>query len=374
MTQKETKLPCPFCKEKRAEKIRFNGTYVVSKDQKNDDGSFGITVRRFRCGSCGEEYTKHTNFENAYNHGYTERPKRRKLRLRQVKYDARNEGEYFQKKKSHHNEKKEKALFQKIDQAIIRRGFLEVEKMKKFLGIGTTTYYRYLKRLSLIPFGNEETPAIKKGIEFTNGLLIELKTKLQIDPTKNQTTEARRETSRVFILFDKDTHLAFDFFVVRKKKYRSAFSGWQPEKDLVFFGHSYSTPQLVHYLKLLKVRFPSLIVEMDCGAQTQTTLLSSAPEIFKKSRSGFTVFWRDLEKFKLRRNLTFSWTLTGKKLEENPRAYISQVSDLIIQINTLLSIYNRHHLVRLEKKGVNLRSKSIEPTSAPRATAKTSVD
>lgn len=363
MNQIENKPPCPFCKEKNQEKIHLNGSYVVSKDKKNDDGSFGTRVHRFLCRNCGEGFTKHLHVERSWNYGYSKRPKRRTMKTEHSEYDPRNEGEIFKKLKSFHNQNKERELFEKIDQAIVRRGFFEVQEMKRFLGIGTTTYYRYLTGLRHKMFWSEDNPSIK-SIALEHGLLVELKTKLYLAKTESEEKDNRRETIRVFILFDKETHLAFDFFLVRKKKYRSLFPSDKPENDLAYFGHIYSTPQMVHYTKILKFRHPSLQVELDCGPQTKKMLLKSAPEIFKKSRSSYATFWKDLEKFKLKRNLSFSWTLTGKKIEEKPNSYTTQAGELKSQLMTFLSIYNRHHLVRLEKKGLNLRRKNIKPNAS----------
>lgn len=363
MTQIEIKPPCPFCEKKTPkmpEKIHLNGSYVVNKDKKNDDGSFGTTVHRYLCKNCGEGFTKHIRIERGWNYGYAKRPKRRTMKTQHSAYDPRNEGEVFNKLKSLHNEQKERELFERIDQAIVRQGFLEVQKMKRFLGIGSTTYYRYLRRLRNNLFWSEDNSAIK-SIALENGLLVELKTKLYLTDTEAEKKTTRRETIRVFILFDKDTHLAFDFFLVRKKKYRSLFQNDKPENDLAYFGHTYSTPQVVHYVKLLNSRHPSLQFELDCGPQTKKMLLKSDPEIFKNSRKTHATFWKDLEKFKLKRNLNFSWTLTGKKITANPTSYTNQTIELQAQIRTFLSIYNRHHLVRLEKKGLNLRRKNIKP-------------
>lgn len=361
MTQIETKPPCPFCKEKHRDKIHLNGSYIVSKDEKNADGSLGIKVHRYLCKNCGEGFTKHLRIEEAWNYGYSKRTKRRTMKAQHSEYDPRNEGKIFKKLKSTHNEKKERELFEKIDQAIIRRGFLEVQEMKRFLGIGATTYYRYLTGLRHKLFWSEDNSAIK-SISFEIGLLVELKTKLYLDDSEKKST--RRETVRVFILFDKETHLAFDFFLVRKKKYRSLFPSDKPESDLAYFGHIYSTPQVVNYLKLLRGRHGSFQIELDCGPQTKSMLLKSAPEIFTTSRLTHATFWRDLEKFKLKRNLNFSWTLTGKKIEGKPNSYTTQTGELRAQIRTFLSIYNRHHLVKLEKKGLNLRRKNIAPKAS----------
>ena len=363
MTQIEIKPTCPFCKEQRQEKIHLNGNYVVSKEKKNADGSFGTTVYRFICKSCGEGFTKHLRIERGWNYGYVKNTKRRTMRTLHCEYDARNEGNIFKKLKSHHNEQKEKALFERIDEAVIRRGFLEVQQMKRFLGIGTTTYYRYLKNLHQKMFWNEDTPAIK-SIDLKNGLLVELKTRLYIGDDEPKNPANRRKTIRVFILFDKETHLAFDFFIVRKKKYRSLFPSDKPESEIDYLGHIYSTPQVIGYAKLLKGRSAGLQIELDCQPQMKKMLLKASPDIFKKARASSAAFWKELEKFKLRRNLTFSWTLTGKKIEERPKSFVTQTGELQSQIRTLLSIYNRHHLVRLEKNGLNLRRKSIKPKTA----------
>ena len=282
------------------------------------------------------------------------------MKTQHSEYDPRNEGKVFKKLKSLHNEQKERELFERMDQAIVRRGFFDVQKMKRFLGIGATTYYRYLAGLRHKIFWSEDNSAIK-SIALEEGLLVELKTKLYLANPKSEENDTRRETVRVFILFDKETHLAFDFFLVRKKKYRSLFPTDKPENDLAYFGHIYSTPQVVHYAKLLKSRHPNFKVELDCGPQTKKMLLKADPDIFKKSRLTHDTFWKDMGKFKLKRNLNFSWTLTGQKIEEQPHSFTSQTGELQTQIRTFLSIYNRHHLVRLEKKGLNLRRGNIKP-------------
>lgn len=332
------KPPCPYCPETVEQKIKSNGSYTVNKGDK--------VVRRFLCGNCGNGFTPHLRLQPDWNY------------QREVKV--------FRKLKSQHNQEREAELFKRIDDAIIEKGFFEVAKMKRRLKIGTTTYYRYLSQLTRRLLWSGEIQHVWENLILDRAVLLELKTRLKKDPKSDaDPSKTRRETLRVFILFDKETHLAYDFFLVRKKKqYR--FKNFDEDR---FFGHVFMTSEMLTHLKNLKARYPRLVIEVDCHPTLRKTLIERSPELFVASpKRYFASFWNELEKFKMRRNLSFNWTLTSKKLEENPNAFISQVGELQTNLKSLLSVYNRHHLLRLEKSGINLRNK--KSTSAKTPTSK----
>lgn len=333
---KKERLPCPFCKEERADKIRFNGSYIL----KNTADDESAVVPRFLCRSCGQGYTKSTNVAPAWNYGYEERGKRLTMKTTPIaEWNERNVGPTFKKLKSHHNQKNEDELFKKIDDLIVEKGFLEVSKVKSRLKIGTSTYYRYMKKLKHRLFWNENTKTARSQAALDKALLLELKTKIVIESGQ------KPEILRVFILFDKETQIAYDYFLVRKKKLHRIY---QFNEQVARFGHFYITPELIKHLKQLKNLSPNLVIELDCEKATTKRLLKYTPHLFKPTARYTRTFWQNLERYKMRRNLTFGWKIALKKQEKQPSAN-SPAWELHQDLYMLLSIYNQHHIARLTK-------------------------
>lgn len=348
MLQNE-KLACPFCKANKAGQIRKNGSYTVKN---NSDDSDGVIIR-YQCKNCGEGFTAHTNITPIWNHGFTKRTKRLTRKMKPLSdFDERNVGPEFRKEKSHHNQRIENAIFKKIDTLIIEKGFLRITKIKSELKMGVATYYRYMETLKRRTFWKNDIEVVRSHASMNRLILLELKTKIYPTPEKDR---KRKDIIKVFILFDKETHLAYDFFLITKQKKRRSFLN---------FGNQYTAPELVNYLKNLKNRFPKLLIEVDCENRTKEYLLKKAPELFNPSARYFASFWKDLEKYRMRKTLSFGWTISEKKVAKRKKSLvkelgeqkaemvwnpISPISELRINLNLLLSIYNQHHLVRLTK-------------------------
>jgi transposase-like protein len=362
------KLPCPYCGEKQSNRISLNGSYEI----KDPFGGDGTRVPRFLCRNCGQGYTKNTNVVRSWNYGYEERSKRLTMKTNPItKWSERNVGPTFKKLKSHQNQKTEDELFKRIDDLIIEQGFLEVAKVKERLRIGTTTYYRYMKKLRNRLFWNGNTRTARAKAILKEVVLLELKTKAQIHERK------RPQILRVFVLCDKESKIAYDYFLVGKKKFfrRVYFFNEQVDK----FGHFYITPELIKHLGLLREQHPNLIIELDCEVATTKRLSKMAPHLFCKAKNTKR-FWSGLERYKMRRKLSFAWTmvvdyekrkkirderqklkgLTKKMEDEKAKTKKKQTAKKEIKpphpvlalnshLNMLLSIYNQHHISRLNR-------------------------
>ena len=141
------------------------------------------------------------------------------------------------------------------------------------------------------------------------------------------------------------------------------------------FGHFYITPELIKHLSLLREQHPNIVFELDCEVATTKRLLKIAPHLFCEARSNKR-FWSGLEKYKMRRKLSFAWTMVvdyderKKKRDERqklkklakqnkeeakntkPKKEIKPphpVLTLNSHLHMLLSIYNQHHISRLNR-------------------------
>lgn len=307
---------CPYCEEER--KIRRQGEYRVEGRDK--------PVLRFFCRSCNRSFSSHTT-------GYKD-------------YDTINEKFVWRSEKSSdYRKEKREELFNRIDEYLIRQGFTKVSTVLEKVGIGKSTYNRYLKSLSS-RFVNKFT-AQRKKVRLKRALLLELKTKFE-GKKKSPGRIRNSDVVRAFVLFDEDTGLAFEFFLTQKKdpERRKKISGSTLDRDYRF-GHRTTLPRLHYYLMKLKANSPELRVRVDCSSYVRDFLLNKDEAFYSKALAKETrSYWRDLERVKIKRQLRFRWTMLGKEKAPEPGmiTFRSQGKSFEETMRTLLSIHNERKI------------------------------
>ncbi len=308
-------LKCPYCKEQK--KIRRQGKYLLKPS--------GDSVFRYFCRGCNRSFSTHTNIYKDFN-TMEDRP--------------------VWKRRSPSNYRKEnrEKLFTRIDDFLINQGITKVETILEKVGVGKSTYNRYLKELSsrfVSKFADQ-----RKQIHLGRALLLELKTKFE--GTGSPGRIRNNEIIRGFILFDQDSGIAFDFFLTYKKdpeKWKKLF-GSTLDRDYLF-GHRTTLPRVHSYLAKLKEESPQLQLSLDCSPYVQDFLLKKDSSFYRKALAKDTKgYWKDLEKVKIKRILRFRWTMLEKQKKPEPSFinFRSKGGSFVETMRTHLSIHNERKL------------------------------
>lgn len=259
-------------------------------------------------------------------------------------FDTINQKLVWRTQPSAYRKEKREMLFAEIDEFLIRQGFTKVETILNKIGIGKSTYNRYLKALSS-RFVDKFTTQRKK-VKLKRALLLELKTKFEGIPSPGRTRNS--DIVRAFVLFDQDTGIAYEFFLTQKKdpeRWKKTF-GSSLERDYRF-GHRTTLPRVHLYLTKLKEKSPKLQVSLECSSYVEDFLLGKDKAFYQKAPVRETrLYWKDLERVKIKRTLRFRWTMLGKEKAPEPGmiSFRSKGRSFEETMRTLLSIHNERKL------------------------------